>query len=255
MNKYPLKQYRYITFLSMLFISIFLICDTTAFRMVEFFGREVPLSGFIIPAIFALGDIIAETYGYRITMKVLFSGIICQLLYGIIMNLVLRAPSALQNTTNIHYDLAFQHILRTSLTSCASVSSGMFVNAFLISKLKIYMHGKRFWLRTLISSGFSEIVLCTVAYFCLFTGLKDITSIVSIIYIVWLYKMLVSILINPIVSYVGKKLKELENSDVYDIGVNYNPFVKSNDKVSVFHDSLRDNFQDSFAEHKKQKNL
>lgn len=244
MIRYPLKQYKYLTFLSMIFVAIFFVCDTTAFRMVDFFGYEVPLSGFIIPLIFALGDIIAETYGYRITMKVLSSGIICQLCYGIMMFLVLKAPSPLGNQANIHYDLAFQHILRTSLTSCASVTSGMFVNAILISKLKIYMNGRRFWLRTLLSSGFSEIVLCTVAYFVLFTGLKEFSNIVQIIFVVWLYKMFVSFLINPLVAYAGALLKRLEQSDVYDIGVNYNPFGQSSDAVPVVDGKYVD-FEDS----------
>lgn len=234
MIKYPLKQYKYLTFLSMLFVAIFFVCDTTAFRMVDFFGYDAPLSGFIIPLIFALGDIIAETYGYRVTMTVLSSGIICQLVYGVMMFFVLKAPSPLNNQLNINYDLAFQHILRTSFTSCASVTSGMFVNAVFISKLKIYMNGRRFWLRTLLSSSVSEMVLCTVAYFALFTGLKKLDAIIQIIFIVWLYKIFISLLINPLVAYLGQLLKKVEQSDVYDINVNYNPFAKSNDAVQVF---------------------
>lgn len=234
MIRYPLKQYKYLTFLSMLFVAIFFVCDTTAFRMVKFFNYEVPLSGFIIPLIFGLGDIIAETYGYRVTMKVLSSGIICQLCYGIIMFLVLKAPSPIGNQLNASYNLAFQHILRTSLTSCASVTSGMLVNAIIISKLKIYMNGRRFWLRTLLSSGFSEIVLCTVAYFILFTGLKSLASILQIIFVVWIYKIAISFLINPVVAYFGGALKRAEQSDVYDIGVSYNPFGRSDNSIPVF---------------------
>lgn len=237
MREKPLQQYKCLTILIMLFITIFLMCDTTAFRMVMFFGREVPLSGLIIPIVFALGDIIAEAYGYRLTMKILFSAIICQFLYGVMMMLVLKTPSAANNLTNIHYDFAFQHIFRTSMTSCFSVTSGMFVNAFLISKLKIYMNGKNFWVRTLLSSGFSEIVLCTVAYFILYAGLKDVLHIVTIIYSIWSYKMAVSFLISPLVVYIGALVKKIDNSDVYDRNVNYNPFGKSYDQVKLFENS------------------
>lgn len=240
MRQKPLPQYKCLTLLCMLFITIFIVCDTTAFRMVMFFGREVPLSGLIIPFVFALGDIIAEAYGYRLTMKILFSAIFCQFLFGLVMMLVLNAPSAINNTANIHYDLAFEHIFRTSITSCFSVTSGMFVNAFLISKLKIYMNGKRFWIRTLLSSGFSEIVLCTVAYFILYSGLKNISNIITIIYSVWSYKMVVSLLINPFVSLAGKIVKNIDNSDVYDRNINYNPFVKPHESLKVTNDSSVD---------------
>lgn len=234
MTREPSQQYKYLTFLSMLFITIFIMCDTTAFRMVLFFGNEIPLSGLIIPVVFALGDIIAEAYGYRITMKVLFSGIICQFLYGMLMMFILTVPSSPNNIINVHYDSAFQHIFRTRITSCFSVTSGMFVNAFLISKLKIYMNGKRFWLRSLLSSGFSEIVLCTVAYFILYSGLKDISNIITIIYSVWSYKMVISFLINPLVAYIGQCVKNSEQSDVYDIGINYNPLGRSSDPVNKY---------------------
>src|SRR5579883_362603 len=218
-RKKPLKQYK---FLTLLFITVFIICDITAFRMVAFFGSEIPLSGLIIPCVFALGDIIAEVYGYRITMKILFCGIICQFLFGIFITIALMLPSPAGNTINSHYDFAFQHIIRTNITSVFSVSSGMLANAFLISKLKVYMNGKRFWIRTLISSGFSEIILCIVAYLILFSGLRSFSEIIKIIYSVWIYKMVISIILNPFISLIGKNIKLIEHSDVYDTRIAYN---------------------------------
>lgn len=218
----PLRQYKYLTFLSMLFITIFVVCDTTVYRMVYLFGREMPLSGFIIPILFLLGDVLAEAYGYRITMKILTSGIICQCLFGILITLFLLAPSPPNNTINNAYDITFQHIIRVNICSCFSVTCGMLANSFLISKLKIYMNGKRFWLRSLISTASSEIVLCTIAYFIIFTGLKSFTEVIKIIYSVWIYKVIFSTLATPMASYIGKSLKNAENSDVYDIGISYN---------------------------------
>ncbi len=242
----PLKQYNALTFLTILFITIFLICDITAFRMVLFFGNEIPLSGLIIPAVFALGDIIAEVYGYRIIMNVLKSAIFCQMLFGIIITIVLMSPSPPGNTLNEHYKFAFDHILRTNITSCFSVTAGMFANAFLISKLKIYTNGKKFWIRTLISSGISEIVLCTVAYLILFSGLRNMTNIVEIIYSVWAYKMIISILINPFITIIARYLKNYEFSDVYDHGISYNPFCKNNNHIIEFANELNSNNVNNF---------
>lgn len=47
----------------MVFITIFIVCDTTAFRMTNLFGSVVPVSGLIIPIVFSLGDLIADVYG------------------------------------------------------------------------------------------------------------------------------------------------------------------------------------------------
>jgi|GEM_PF-722963 len=237
-RKNPLKQYKYLTALTMLFITVFIICDITAFRMVEVYGKELPLSGFIIPIIFAIGDITAETYGYRITMKMLFNGILCQCIFGILITFFLWiAPSPPHNIVNQAYDLAFQHILRVNLTSCFSVTCRMMANAFLISRLKIYMQGKRFWVRTIISCGFSELVLCTVAYFILFSGLRSLEDVIRIIYSVWIYKMIFSLGTTPLTSLIAKILKHSESSDVYDVGISYNPLKIANNWVIEFEET------------------
>lgn len=227
-NRKPLKQYKYLTFLTMLFITVFIICDTTAFRMVDFFGVSIPLSGLIIPFLLAIADVIAEVYGYHITMKIIFSAIVCQLLYGILITIVLMAPSPLGNTHNAYYNYTFEHIIRTNITSCFSVTSCMFTNAFLISKLKIYMHGKRFWFRSILAGGFSELVLCIVAYIILFAGLKKVSEIITIIYSVWIYRIILTMPMAPLCTVTGAWLKKIERSDVYDIGITYNPFKNIN---------------------------
>lgn len=165
----------------MLFITVFIVCDTTAFRMETFLGTAVPLSGMIIPIVFALGDLISEVYGYSISRKLIWNNLICQFIFGILITIALKFPSPPNDDYNFHYNLAFQHIIRTNITSCLSVTSGMFVNAFLMSKFKIWMNGKRFWVRTIISSSISEFVLRLVSYSTLYFGLKNIFEIGRIV--------------------------------------------------------------------------
>lgn len=219
------EEYRYLYFFMMLFITIFIVCDTTAFRMTMFFGTAVPTSGMIIPIVFALGDLISEVYGYSISRKLIWNNLVCQFIFGILITLALKFPSPPGNNFNLHYHLAFQHIIRTNITSCLSVTSGMFANAFLMSKFKIWMNGKRFWARTIISSSMSEFVLCFVAYSTLYVGLKNVYEIWKIVIVVWYYKLLFSICAAPFVTIFSNFIKKLEKSDVYDYQVKYNPFT------------------------------
>ena len=221
-----IEDYRYLYFFMMLFITIFIVCDTTAFRMTTFFGTAVPTSGIIIPIVFALGDLIAEVYGYSISRKLIWNNLVCQFIFGILITLALKFPSPPDDNFNFHYNLAFQHIIRTNITSCLSVTSGMFVNAFLISKFKIWMNGKRFWARTIISSSISEFVLCFVAYSTLYVGLKSAAEIWKIVIVVWYYKLLFSVCAAPFVTILSNFIKRLEKSDVYDYRVKYNPFME-----------------------------
>ena len=218
-------EYKYLCFFMMLFITIFIVCDTTAFRMTTFFGTAVPASGLIIPIVFALGDLIAEVYGYSVSRKLIWNNLVCQFIFVLLITIALYFPSPPGNKLNIHYSLAFQHILRTNITSCLSVTSGMFTNAFLMSKFKIWMNGKRFWVRTILSSVISEFVLCFVAYSTLYIGLKSATEIWKIVIVVWYYKLLFSVCSAPLVTLFSNFIKKLEKSDVYDYQINYNPFM------------------------------
>lgn len=220
-----LSQYQYVYFFMMLFITIFIVCDTTAFRMTNFFGSAIPVSGLIIPILFALGDLIAEVYGYHISRKLIWNGLVCQTIFGVMITIAVHLPSPANNVANLHYQEAFKHIIRTNITSCLSVTSGMFTNAFLMSKFKIHMNGRSFWLRTILSSSISEFVLCFVAYSTLFVGLKSFGSIWHIIFTVWYYKVIFAFCIAPFVSALSRVVKRAERSDVFDYGVNYNPFL------------------------------
>ena len=224
-NKKGHQEYKCLTLLTMMFITIFIVCDITAFRMTIFWGTEVPVSGLIIPVVFSLGDIIAEVYGYRVSRKLIWNSLFCQFLFGVVITFATHFDSPPLDARNIHYEEAFRYIIHTNLTSCLSVSSGMFTNAFLMSKLKIWMSGKRFWVRTILSSSISELVLCTVAYTTLYFTIKPLGEITRIIITVWYYKLIFAIIAAPLVSLISSVLKKIEGLDRYDFNVNYNPFL------------------------------
>lgn len=219
------NNYNYISFLMMLFITLFIVCDITAFRMTKLFGAVAPVSGIIIPFIFSLGDIIADAYGYHISRKLIWNAIVCQFIFGIVITGALLLPNDGKSSDYLYYNLTFQHIIRTNITSCMSVSSGMFTNAFLMSKLKIWMNGKNFWIRTILSSSISEFVLCFVAYTTLYYKFKTFEEIWFIILAVWYYKVIFAIIVAPFVSLVSNFIKKKEQVDKFDYDINYNPFL------------------------------
>lgn len=218
------EQYKYVYFFMMLFMSIFLVCEVIAWRMVEVFGHVIPACGIIIAFAFFLGDIVAEVYGYHISRKLIWNALICQIIFGIIVTAVINLPSPPNSQINEHYSQVFLHLLRTNLSSCISVTSGMFTNAFLISKLKVRLNGKRFIFRVVLSSGISEAVLCVTAYTLIFMGEKSFYTIVYMIIIVWFYKMVFALVTAPLAPVITNWLKKAEKSDVYDRNINYSPF-------------------------------
>jgi len=223
-NQSSIPQYRYVHFLMMLFITLFLVCDTTAFRMTRLFGTTVPVSGLIIPLVFALGDLIADVYGYSISRKLIWNALICQFVFAIGMSIAVNFPSPEADVTNVHYSEAFKHIIRTSLTGTLAIACGMFANVVLMSKTKVWMKGKHFWIRTIVSSSVSEFVLCFVMYVSLYAGLKNPWEIWAIVLSIWYYKVIFTVVAAPFVSILAHAVKKQEHCDVFDYGMNYNPF-------------------------------
>lgn len=220
-------------FFLMLIITIFVVCDTTAFRMTPFGGSDVPVSGLILPVVFALGDLVADVYGFNISRKMIWNVVICQVIFGLTITFALSFPTPLGNKINAHYSIAFSNILWTNFTSCLSITSGMFVNAFLMSKLKVRMHGKGFIFRTIMSSSISEFVLCFVAYNVLYFWTKNFHEIWQIVLAVWWYKVVFALISSPIVWFLSKLVKYYEGIDIYDKNVNYNPFLYFDNGVNA----------------------
>lgn len=219
----PDAQPKYMHFFIMLFTVTYITVDITAYRMVDFFGQSVPASGFIIPIVFWFNDIIVEVYGYRTSRKMIWNLLVCQFVFGLLITFILSWPSPEGNTLNASYEATFANILRVNVTSCVTILLGMFVNSILMSKWKVKWRGRFFWLRAILASAFSELLICFTAYFMLYSGLKPVSFILTMIATIWFYRLVFSLIAAPVAMPVCNFLKRLEQREVYDHEINYNP--------------------------------
>lgn len=217
-------QYRYMNFLMMLFVTIALACDISTFRMTQVFGSTLPVSGLLLPLAFALGDLIADVYGYSLSRKLIWNALLCQLIFSLLMTLIIELPGPEGNVLNQHYSETFHYIIRSSLTSCLSITISLLANAFLMSKTKLWLRGQHLWMRSLISSSISEFLFCLVACVSLYAGLKSAWEIWAIILGIWYFKVIAAMIAAPFVAVLAQFVKQREECDTFDYGVSYNPF-------------------------------
>ena len=219
------NQFKYENLLMMLTITIFIMCDTTAFRPTIIFGNEVPLSGLILPVVFALSDVISEVYGLDASYRLIKAIIICQLLYSFGMYHLLSLESPIGNSSNIHYSEAFKNIRWTSFTSCFSIPTGMYINTIILNYLKIKDNGNRTSFRGIVSGASGELVICIIAYnFLFFWENKLYSEIFNVIFTVWIYRLFFTILTIPLFVATTRALKYLEGKEVFDRKLYFNPF-------------------------------
>jgi queuosine precursor transporter len=218
------NQYKAFSLLSMIYITFILSADVLIYKLIHVGSLVMTVGSFITPFWFVLADISAEVYGYQLTRRLIWSGILCGLVFTIIAASLIQLPSP----EFWHYQPAYDQVLgklpRIFIGSFAGVILGGFLNAYLISRWKILLHGKYFWLRSLGSSGTGQLVFTLVTVLFDLTGVVPIPKIIQIITISLIIKISVEILLTLPSMFLVKYLKQLEGIDVYDYNINFSPF-------------------------------
>ena len=101
---------------------------------------------------------------------------------------------------------------------------GSFVNSYMLSRWKIIVRGKYFWVRSLVSSGLGQFLFTFIAMFFDLYGMMPIHTLLSLAVVAYLVKLIFTPIVALSASMTAAYLKKVEKIDVYDTGINYNPF-------------------------------
>lgn len=232
----PKQGYKYLTFIVMLYATSNLLLALTYKKVIMFQSiGTVPISIFMTGIYLVISDIIAEVYGYKEAQKALLSLLVIYTLFTIFAIFIVHIPTpnnlaVVWSSTQDPY--AFQYILGDIPTFYLGVIVaalvGTFLNIYLISKWKILLMGRYFWLRSIGASGIAAFLYSLIT--TLFVGLHAIIyehalgTMAKIIIISFLAKIVTLMILAYPATLVCKILKKAEGVDVYDYGVSYNPF-------------------------------
>jgi len=224
---------KYIVVLSMLYITAFMFPMMLAYRMVSLGPLLLPGGTLFFPASYLFGDIIAEVYGYQFARQLVWSAIFCQLLLGILITLVLHMPFP-ENWQNANeFNLVLGHSLRYAAASTLGNFFGEFINIYVVTKFKVLLKGKYFWLRSLGASCVGEAILTLTVFSITFVGLTPTKDLLKLTLSGYAFKMLFGLIALIPVSFFVAFLKRSENIDIYDFSTNFSPF-----KFSIENDAV-----------------
>lgn len=214
----------YFIYIAILFVAVLMISNTVAVKLLQFGPLIVSGAVIIFPLSYIFGDILTEVYGYRASRKIIWSGFAALALMSLCYWLVqiLPAPAFWQNQTA--YEAVLGMVPRITLASMVAYFAGEFTNSFVLSKMKIWTNGKHLWMRmigsTLVGEGVDSVIFVALA----FGGTIPMHALVVMIVSVYVLKVAYEVIATPITYKIVKWLKKKEGIDVYDHGVNYNPF-------------------------------
>ncbi len=206
--------------LTTLFMATNFTYFTMAPRILHIFHLYEPGGILIFPFTFLLSDVITEVYSYKYSRFLVWCVILTLGIFTFFARISMMIPTVV---VNYGYNHIFNNYPKLYLGIAIATFFSFFTNNYIISKLKIKMEGKRFWLRSICSTSIGHAVFSTT--WVLIFHWHEIASIVllKLILSMYLWKMSFEIIATPVATWISSWLKQKEG-DIYDTNTNYNPF-------------------------------
>ena len=206
-------------------MAILMISNTVAVKLIGL-GSLVFTGAFLIfPISYIFGDILTEVYGYKATRKIIWAGFFTQILMVFCYWLVQVMPSASVWPNQGAYESILGMVPRIVLASMIAYFCGEFTNSYVMSKMKILTEGRHLWTRTIGSTVVGQLVDSILFTVLAFVATVPTNVLLIMIAVQYFGKVLYEVILTPLTYYIVRKLKQAEGIDVYDRGVNYNPFL------------------------------
>ena len=208
----------------LLFTTCLIVANIVEQKLIAVGPVEATAGLLIFPVSYIVNDLIAEVWGYRKARLIIW--------YGFLMNFVavavFRLSILVPGSDNFHQQEAFALVLgnttRITLASFVAFLFGSFLNAYVMSRLKILQHGRGFSLRaiasTVVGEGADSLVFFTIA----FGGVLPTRDLLMLILTQIGMKTAYEIIALPLTNRLVKWVKRKEHTDVYDTDVSYKPW-------------------------------
>lgn len=221
----PLKiNSKFILMIAMFYVTVSVAADVVAFKFTNFFGFLESGATILFPLTYILGDVASEVYGWNTAMKIVWLGLICEALFALMVTSVIYIPSyGIGNFQSEYIDVLGKVWLFITGGIISNAVAGL-LNVFFISKWKILMKGKIFWVRSIFSTCISEFILIILTVLIAFTPFIHLKATMHVFVDAYTLEILYAFIFVVPAQLFVKFLKTKEGIDAYDYGVSYNPF-------------------------------
>ncbi len=216
---------KYFLYIAILFVAVLMISNTVAVKLVQIGPFVFAGAIFIFPISYIFGDVLTEVYGYKASRKIIWSGFVALIAMSLAYFFIQILPSPAFWTNQGAYEAILGAVPRIVVGSIIAYFAGEFCNSYVLSRMKVWMKGKKLYVRTigstLVGEGVDTILFGLIA----FAGTIPTSTLLTMIASGYLFKVLYEVLATPITYLIVNKLKKAEGIDVYDKNINYNPFI------------------------------
>ena len=209
-----------------LFYSIlFCVCLITA-NVLE--TKQISLGVFnitggliVFPVSYIINDCVCEVWGYRKARLLIWLGFAMNFLFVLFGAIADAIPGAPYWHNDEGFHAVFGLAPRIAAASFVAFLVGSFVNAYVMSRMKINSDGRNFSLRAILSTIFGEGADSLIFFPLALYGVVPTSELPIFFLTQVVLKTLYEVVVLPVTIYVVKKTKQIEGEDAYDNGISY----------------------------------
>ena len=223
-----IKNDRRISVLFMLYGILFCVCLITAnvleTKQISFGPANMTAGLIVFPVSYIINDVVCEVWGYRRTRLLIWMGFSMNFLFVVFGAIADWIPGA----SYWHGEEGFHQIFglapRIAGASFLAFLAGSFINAYVMSKMKLTSDGKNFSLRAVMSSIFGELTDSVIFFPLALGGVIPREEMPSLVITQVSLKTIYEIIALPVTIRVVNFTKKHDHEDVFDTDVAYNIF-------------------------------
>lgn len=210
--------------LGVLFTTCLLISNIVANRMFQVGPWSMTAAVVVFPLSYIISDVIAEVYGFKAARRVMWFGFAMNALMVLLFTLVNLLPAPVWFEDAESYKIVLGSAPRMFAASMLAYLFGSWINAMVLSKMKVKAEGKGFGLRAIISTLFGEAVDSLIFIPIGFLGKLPFVDMLQMMILQIAFKTVYEIIILPVTTLVVKKVKAYDQVDTIDYDESYGLF-------------------------------
>ena len=176
----------------------------------------------VFPISYIINDCIAEIWGFKKARLIIWSGFIMNFFVVALGMIAVAIPAAPYWEGEEHFNFVFGMAPRIVAASLTAFLVGSFLNAYVMSKMKVASGGKNFSARAVLSTIIGETGDSVIFFPIAFAGLIPFRELIILMGVQIILKTLYEIIILPVTIVVVNYIKKVEGTDVYDENISYN---------------------------------
>lgn len=190
-------------------------------KVIQLGSLTVTAGLLVFPISYIINDCIAEVWGFKKARLIIWSGFVMNFFVVSLGLIAVALPAAPFWDGEEHFDFVFGMAPRIVAASLMAFLVGSFLNAYVMSKMKVASGGRHFSARAILSTVVGETADSLIFFPVAFGGIIAWKELLLMVGIQIVMKSMYEVIILPVTIRVVGVIKRIDGSDVYDTAISY----------------------------------